>query len=341
MPGFFADRLAKSSKRRTDAPSPSLARIAWLLVTLFHEGVVEYAWCIDRFGISRREFQRDLHKLREIGKSAGFTISKTSGGRVFLQTGNRRIEQLRAKSGDVTATLARIAAALGGPVELEMRGAIGDIRGNLSGGFLHLREALPSDGSRVDGVFSFLKDAASSSARVEFSYKPAGKPRATRRVEPYLVTVRSGRSYLVAYDPARKDWRQFALDAIGGTLRRAGTFTSRPVPERFLDQRAVGWIRGRDLKDVTFQLSATVAPAVSSRQWQRAQKVRDLDDGGAEITLSFEDLAEAVRWALSFGAEAAIVAPPEAVNLARETIERVAALYGDTRTSLRRGTLTA
>ena len=65
---------AKRVRRRTDSPSKHVARITWILLTLLYDGVLDYASCIDRFGISRREFQRDLLKLREIGETRGFTI---------------------------------------------------------------------------------------------------------------------------------------------------------------------------------------------------------------------------------------------------------------------------
>ena len=58
------------------------------------------------------------------------------------------------------ATLSRIAVALGGPIEREMRAAVGAGPADQRRGFLHVREALPSDTGRISGIFSSLKDAA-------------------------------------------------------------------------------------------------------------------------------------------------------------------------------------
>ncbi len=317
----------KLARKRTDAPSDHLARIAWILVTLLTDGALEYAACIDRFGISRREFQRDLHKLREIGKSCGFTISAITSGRVLLQVSSRRIERLSAKSRDQMATLARIAEALGGPVERELRAAVGDAPVDRRAGFLHVRGPVPNDGGRVTGVYTFLEEAAAAAARVEFWYTPAHALRASRRVEPYHVVLRSGRYYLVGYDLARRDWRFFALDAIAGPMRKDGTFMPRLVPERFLAERAVGWIRGSRTVDVTIRVSPRVVAAVTACSWQREARVATLPDGGADITLSFDDLGEAVRWTLSYGAEVVVVAPPDAVALARRTLGEIAGAY--------------
>jgi predicted DNA-binding transcriptional regulator YafY len=329
MMGTFLSGAKKSRKRRTDSPSAHVARIGWTLVTLLYDGVLDYGTCVDRFGISRREFQRDLLKIREVGKERGFGVSRITGGRVFLHAPDGRAGRLNLKADDALETLSRIAAALGGPIERELRTAIGERPADQQRGFLQVRDALPSDNNRVGGVFAFLKDAAAGPARVEFSYTPARGARAVRRVEPYHVVARSGRYYLVAYDLMRRDWRYFALDAITGPMRKDGTFPARPVPERFLAERAIGWIRGSAEIDITVRFTSVVAAAISARTWQRGQRVVPLSDGGVEITLSFGDVGEGVRWVLGFGSEAVAVAPPEAVAMARQTVERIARHYAD------------
>jgi predicted DNA-binding transcriptional regulator YafY len=314
-------------KRRADAPSEHVARIGWMLITLLCDGVLEYARCIDLFGISARQFQRDVRKIRDLGRPHGFVVSHSSGGRVFLSAAPRRVATLGPKSRDVTAALARLAAAFGGPIARELQDAIGETAADPRAGFLQVREPLPAASDRVTRRFEELKAAAAGPARVEFVYTPARGTRARRRVEPYHIVARSGRYYLVAYDLARRDWRLFALDAIGDAVVREGTFAPRAVPERFLSERAVGWIAGSRGGDVTVRLSALVAAAVGARTWQQGQRFTLLPDGGAKITLAFEDLSEAVRWALQFGTEATIVAPPEAVSLARETAAHIAQAY--------------
>lgn len=297
-----------------------------MIITLLCDGVLDYARCIDLFGISPRQFQRDLRHIRELGRAHSFGVSHSKSGRVLLSTTIRRVSKVSSGRRDGAAMLARIAAAFGGPIAAEVREAIGDAP---DGGdtFLQVREPRPSASERVTKLFEQLKSAAADCARVEFSYTPARGPRSERRVEPYHIVARLGRYYLVAYDLLRRDWRYFALDAIGGALRRAGTFTRRPVPPRYLADRAVGWIGGSGGGDVKIYLSSKVAASVGARTWQLGQRVEALPDGGSEITLEFDDLNEAVRWSLQFGTEARIVSPPEAVALARQTAAAVAAAY--------------
>ncbi|HTV72736.1 MAG TPA: WYL domain-containing protein [Candidatus Acidoferrales bacterium] len=317
----------KRARRRTDAPAKHLVRVVSILVTLLCDEVLDYAACVRRYEISKRVFQRDLRKLREIGREQGFSISPITNGRVFLTASDRRAERLSAHGREMTDLLGRIAAALGGPIQHELRDAVGERAADSRSGFLHLRGAQPHEGDRVFGVFRFLKDAAAGPACVEFSYTPAARARAQRHVEPYHVVARAGRYYLVGYDLRRRDWRHFALDAISGPMRKTGTFKRRPVPDRFLAERAVGWIGGSAGVEVTVRFRARVAAAARARIWQQGQRIVDLPDGGVEISLIVDDLGEVVRWALGFGSQAVVAAPPEAVAFARELIEDVARAY--------------
>lgn len=318
--------LLPKRRHRTDAPSEHVARVGWLLLRLLHDRVAEYATYCDRFGCSTRVFQRDLSKLREIGRGY-FTISRMRGGRVLIAVAAGRLSALNSQSRSLTETLSRIAAALGGPVGREVQNAAGQRNEQNASGFLHAREPLPAANERIIRIYDFLQNAAAGPARVEFRYTSRGK-QTSRRVEPYHVMARSGRYYLVAYDLVRKDWRNFGLDAIDeASLRKEGTFSPRSVPDRLLAHRAVGWISGSNTLDVTVYVSAVVAGSVAARNWQSGQRLVSLETGAAEITLTVDDPAEAVRWALQFGAEAVIVAPPQVVALAREVVAEIGRSY--------------
>jgi predicted DNA-binding transcriptional regulator YafY len=78
---------------------------------------------------------------------------------------------------------------------------------------------------------------------------------------------------------------------------------------------------------VTVEFSPIVAASATCRRWQEQQQVVDLPGGGARITVQVGDLGEAVRWALGFGPEARVVAPPSAVALARAMLDRLHDAY--------------
>ena len=310
---------------RKKASGDRFSRVLRILLSLLADGTLDCERCCTRFEISLRELQRDLSVLRSLGRDFGFSLSNARGGRITLVRSAGRLAKLGNAQAETAAMLAGIGRALGGPIESEVRSALGDAAGGP--GFLDLREPRPRAGAEVSAMFALVKEAAATSARLEFSYTTAREGPTLRRVEPYLVIARSGRYYLVAFDLARKDWRNFALDAIAEPIRRDGTFTPRKVPDRFRREGAVGWIRTGEPLEVTVRVAATIAAAVSAREWQPEQRIERLADGSAAIVLRFDDQGEAVRWALQFGAEAVIVAPPEVAAAARETAECIAKNY--------------
>lgn len=319
----FADRKKKSPA----GPKESLERALWIVMRLFDFGYVDYAAFSDRFGANRRTFQRDLKAIRSASHER-LSVSQIKNGRAVLQGAAPRLTPLptgRARS--KTAALERIAAELGGPLSDELR----EDHARADDGFLDVREPKPAAPDCISEVFAKLRDAAAGPAIVEFRYrKPEGSEQ--RRAEPYHVCVRSGRYYLTAYDLQKRGWRYFALDRIDlRGFRKAGTFTKRPIPPSRMAERAVGWISGPRELAVTIALSPVIADAVCSQLLQPEQIVRRNADGSAQITLTFADAGEAARWSLRYAPEALVLAPPEAVERARETISAAADRYSEQR----------
>jgi predicted DNA-binding transcriptional regulator YafY len=168
---------------------------------------------------------------------------------------------------------------------------------------------------------------------VRFAYRGRDGVSRERLVEPAHIVVRSGRYFLVGYDTGRHAWRVFALDMIEDTPVRAGTINKiRPVPDAYANDDAVGFIKtGGPLHEITVEVSASLAGSVSSRRWQRDQHVELLPDGRALLTFRVSDMAEVVRWTFGFAPEAAVIAPPEAVALAKKLALELAAGHSDTR----------
>jgi predicted DNA-binding transcriptional regulator YafY len=51
--------------------------------------------------------------------------------------------------------------------------------------------------------------------------------------------------------------------------------------------------------------------------------LRDLPDGGVELTLKLSSLSEIQRWVLSWGGEAKVLQPPELAQAVRESARRM------------------
>ncbi|HTU82314.1 MAG TPA: WYL domain-containing protein, partial [Candidatus Acidoferrales bacterium] len=191
--------------------------------------------------------------------------------------------------------------------------------------FVHFVQPQLIDGSAVREVFDALYAAWQNDARVEFAYKNQ-----QRRVEPAAAVVRSGRYYLVGRDveKGRDGWRTFAMDLIGPPIRRVGTFARKPAPAKYLSTDTIGFFKGDgQRRTVAVTFSKALAASAASRKWQDAQKIRTNPDGTITISFDVDDAGEVVRWALGFGDEAWVSAPPAVVESARELLDRIRRRY--------------
>lgn len=312
--------------RQSGEPSIATERKIRILLELIRNKNVKLEALEDDYGIAERSLLRDFQELRKIGERAGFHISeKAVNGRMELTEFDNRPTRLDQGGKKLYALIRGVAKALGKPVEAEVESLAQQAPRDEE---TFLRFLMPTlvDGTTVTETFKALEAAWRSKARVRFKY--TGKE---RRVEPYAVIVRSGRYYLLGRDLDAKDdgWRHFALDRIGGTVARTGTFTPRTVPDEMLSPDSIGWmsLTGKKRIDVGVWISPAVAPSAASRQWQRGQRVERREDGSVVLTLSTGDIDEVIRWALGFGKDARVVAPEIAVTRARNLLEEMAAVY--------------
>jgi predicted DNA-binding transcriptional regulator YafY len=314
-------------KRSSEEPSETATRIVWLLFTLLLYDRVDATSYVRMFRVSERTFRRDVRRLQQIGRVCGFRLGPLKHGAVCLASRDIRLQPLLRGSRKLLELVRAIAEALGGPV-MEVLGSSLETKQNSGPAFLRICAPRLVEGSSTGKIFTVLQNAHENRARVCFRYLASDDTMIDREVEPYGVIWNAGRFYLIAYDCSpRRAWRQFALDRIRGPLRRSGTFSSRLVPARYLSNDAVGLFKGENMNDVTIELNANIAPAVTCRLWQTAQRVKQLSNGRASITFSVGDIKEAVRWAMSFGSDARVVHPPEAVRAARTIAEELATRY--------------
>jgi predicted DNA-binding transcriptional regulator YafY len=322
-----AQSYGEQRGRPKDDPSVAAFRKIALLVDLVRDKSIRAETYFATYDTNERTLQRDLSQLRKIGKELGFTISTLKDGRVELMSFDRRPRRLDDAKAETDQLLARLGAAFGEPL-LRQLGSIAK-RSDSAESFIRFSTPLIVAGSRVAGITTALREAmlsATGRCKVRFRYCGRDGSIKERLVEPAHIVVRSGRYYLVGYDNGQRGWRVFALDMIENTPARAGTIAKiRSVPAEYDSDDAIGFIKsGGATHAVTVSVAASVAGSVSSRVWQREQIVEVLPDGGALITFQVSDIGEVVRWAFGFAPDAVIVAPPEAVALAKRLATKLA-----------------
>jgi predicted DNA-binding transcriptional regulator YafY len=311
--------------RPSGEPQSGTVRKIGILLDLLRNKRISMRGSAVTYGSSERSIQRDLQELRNIGKTAGFQISERLDGDYFeLTKFEAKPSRLSAGQRRLQALVAELLKAFGAPVQ-DVASGLTDGDASLQPRFLHLVQPQLTDGSTVAETYKALEAAWQSDARVEFGYR--GK---RRTVEPAAAVVRAGRYYLVGRDLAkgRAGWRNFSMDLIEPPIVRRGSFTRAAPPAKYLSADTVGFFKGDGpATTVDITLSAAVAASATSRVWQEAQRARSNRDGTVTISFSVDDVDEVVRWALGYGDEAWISAPPSVVARAREMLAEMQRRY--------------
>ena len=179
-------------------------------------------------------------------------------------------------------------------------------------------------------VFNALSAAVLKQQEVSFDYRKPGDTRRTRRrVQPYHLSHRQNLWYLIGHDVERKALRTFAVPRIADVRVLAAAFV-RPAdfsPEKFF-ANALGVLGGSGDYRVRLRFNAAAADRVRERVWHETQELRDLPDGGIELTMQLGALPEVESWILSWGDQAEVLAPTELRQRIQATVARLATQYG-------------
>jgi proteasome accessory factor B len=174
-------------------------------------------------------------------------------------------------------------------------------------------------------VFDVLTKAAARHEELEMVYrKPGVGKNEIRLVDPYHLGNINGEWYLFAYDQGRKDIRTFVPARIQSVRLTGKTF---PPPDKFsLEKRlkdSFGVYSGQGEYLVVVRFSARVADYIREKKWHDSQKLKELKDGGVELTLKLSSLVEIERWVLGWGGDATVVKPPELIAAIRKTAREI------------------
>ena len=182
-------------------------------------------------------------------------------------------------------------------------------------------------------LFEQLSHAVFKQIEVRFEYKKPGAVRYEQRyVQPYHLGCVENLWYLFAFDMDRGELRTFALPRIRN-VRVSKTKFRRPMDfsiGRYLEQSFGVFARPTKTKHtIHIAFDSFAAALVQERQWHPSQKVKQLRDGGIELSLTLGNLEEVERWILSWGRHAQVLAPPELRERIANTVSTLANSYGN------------
>ena len=174
-------------------------------------------------------------------------------------------------------------------------------------------------------IFDALAKAAARREQIELAYRKPGQAKSEARiVDPYHLANINGEWYLFAYDHARKDIRTFAPARIR-SVKATGKIFERPqkfsLEKRLRD--SFGVHSGQGEHEVVIRFNARAADYVREKKWHESQQLRDLKNGGVELSLKLSSLLEIERWVLSWGGDAKVLKPRELAEAVRKSALRI------------------
>ena len=173
-------------------------------------------------------------------------------------------------------------------------------------------------------IFDALAKAVSQRQQLELQYRKPGQKAEARVIDPYHLANINGEWFLFAFDHARKDLRTFApariqsAKATGKTFERSQKFS---LEKRLRD--SFGVHAGEGKFEVVIRFAPRAADFIREKKWHPSQTLKDLKDGGAELTMKLSSLAEVQRWVLSWSGEATVMKPRELAEAVKTAAKRI------------------
>ncbi|GAB2838484.1 WYL domain-containing protein [Actinocorallia aurea] len=284
-----------------------LATRRYLSAEQIRQAVPGYPESPDAF---KRMFERDKDELRELG--IPLELGADEGDEIGYRIPPHAYElpdiHLTPDEVAVLGLAARVwqqtsmaEAASGALFKLRAAGIDADPAGSPV-----LESRLAAD----DPAFPALYEAVRDGRPVAFDYVKMGRSEPQRRlVEPWGLTSRRGRWYLVGFDRMRGAQRVFRLSRVVGEVVSAGPDGSVKVPEG-TDIRALAFDFGeRPAERRTARVRLRKGGAQGVRRW--ASDVVPVDEGWEEADLSVWDAEWTAASLARFADDLVVLDPPD------------------------------
>jgi predicted DNA-binding transcriptional regulator YafY len=161
-------------------------------------------------------------------------------------------------------------------------------------------------------------------------YGPDSAPR-NARVRPYLIepSLQTHALYLVGFDETRSAIRTFKVERIRDASITPERFEPPEASVEGTFDRAWDIIADQDPVEVVIRFAPNVAARVQEARWHPSQKVSVEPDGSLLWRATVAGTIEVRLWALQWGDDAVVLAPPSLRDDVAATVARAAARYAD------------
>jgi predicted DNA-binding transcriptional regulator YafY len=178
-------------------------------------------------------------------------------------------------------------------------------------------------------IFRTVLEALLRNRLLECGYSSPGTARTTeRKIEPHHLQHYMGSWVLIGYCHLRRDWRKFFLSRMSDPLLIGETFEPRTKEEwEPMLQSSFGIFQGGKDVPVTLRFNPFRARWIREQMWHPAQALKELPDGGLELSFPVVDFREVKLKILQFGADVEVVEPKELREGVKEEIQKMVKIY--------------
>ena len=145
-------------------------------------------------------------------------------------------------------------------------------------------------------------------------------------LHPYRLEFAHGGLYLLAYVPAYKDLRTFAVDRIVSVSLQKETFTPKQALGDDVFANSLGVNTGPPAR-VEIEFAAKVAPYVRARVWHTSQQMRERPDGMLVLAMNVCHDWALRSWILSWGPFARVLTPAALAKELRSDLQAASERY--------------
>ena len=170
--------------------------------------------------------------------------------------------------------------------------------------------------SKIESV----KQAMKESKCITFHYC-YNKGEADKQIEPYLIVFKWSDWYVFGFCKERQDFRMYKLRRLWNLQITEESFVVRDIPE---EKKQFGVHMTDD-----YVIAAVYDASVKYRLVEEygCNSFTEQEDGSLYTEWGFTKKEAAVEWFLSFGNKVKVLAPPEMVELMKNTLDSIKNLY--------------
>jgi proteasome accessory factor B len=269
------------------------------------------------------EYDEQLHGFRytqDVSQFPVFELNASDLAGLFLA--RQALESVRGTQ--LENTMREVFGKLTRSIEGQVRFSWAELDRSLS--------RKPSSVTQTDlKLFGKLADAVISRKEITFRYRKLGSDESeNRHIRPYHLGEVDQCWYVIGHDCDREGLRTFALPRLNSLKIKSERFD---VPKSFDGVAYLGTSFGiwtdperPDFKqEVRIELKDYAARIAQERRWHPSQQITPLNTKATRVEIRFEvgRLEELVRWTLSWGSQAKVIAPEELRQMVKSEAAKI------------------